>query len=213
MGNKAAGELRRRMRRDPEAQHFNAIKAHVERHVGKVAQVFEMTGDDGGTLSLLHVQTRRPAHHQVIVTSGISNTPMPVPSDMEDFERAELLLALPRDWPVSDGIWRDGDLSWPLRWLEYVGRLPLQFDTWIGWATRFPTAAPRRRSPTRVCGGLSCPALLAGSCLFPAACRFRRHDLLLRSGARLRGRNAAQARQRLRRAREVLRKSRHRLYP
>ncbi len=130
------------MGHEPEAQHFDAIKAHVERYVGEVAQVLEMTGDDGRTLSLLHVRTRRPAHHQVIVTSGISNTPMPVPNDMEDFERAELLLALPRDWPVSNDTWRDGDLGWPLRWLEYVGRLPLQFDTWIGWGHSIPNGSP-----------------------------------------------------------------------
>jgi len=142
MENKVAGEPRRQMRREAQAQHFDAIKAHVERYVGHVAQVFEMTDDDGGTLSLLHVRTRRPAHHQVIVTSGISDTLMPVPNDMEDFERAELLLALPRDWPVLDGIWRDGDLGWPLRWLEYVGRLPLRFDTWIGWGHSIPNGHP-----------------------------------------------------------------------
>ena len=142
MGKTAVGEPHPQKRRDRQAQHFNAIKAHVERHVGDVTQVYEMTGDDGGTLSLLHVQMRRPAQHQVIVTSGVSNVPMPVPDDMEDFERAELLVALPRDWPVSDNIWRDGDRGWPLRWLEYVGRLPRCFDTWIGWGHSIPNGDP-----------------------------------------------------------------------
>jgi len=83
---------------------------------------------------------QRPYH--VLVTSGVSDEPMTVPAGHEALNRAELLIALPRDWPLSEESFKDEANYWPLRWLKIVGRLPHQYQTWIGMGHTIPHGDP-----------------------------------------------------------------------
>lgn len=58
----------------------------------------------------------RPFH--VLVTSGMSDLAMTVPEGMEFFRRAELMIALPADWPIEGPRFEDEQGYWPIRLAE-----------------------------------------------------------------------------------------------
>ncbi|MEM8816692.1 MAG: suppressor of fused domain protein [Pseudomonadota bacterium] len=112
----------------------------MEKHIGAIERIYQEPAGRDFPLELLHVapQTKRPFH--VFVTRGVSNRAMRVPREMEEFARAELLLALPAAWPVAGEANENHD--WPLQWLRRIGRLPYEFDTWIGWGHSIPNGDP-----------------------------------------------------------------------
>ena len=60
---------------------------------------------------------------------------MNVPEDepQAELERAELLINLPPDWPLTDEALLEETHFWPVRLLRQIARLPLVDDTWLGW--------------------------------------------------------------------------------
>lgn len=83
-----------------------------------------------------------------LVTSGLSTRPMSVPEGVEEWARAELVLCLPADWPLTLGEGGDlGDLgdenhAWPSQLLRTLARLPHEHGTWLGWGHTVPNGHP-----------------------------------------------------------------------
>ena len=67
---------------------------------------------------------------------------MNVPEGMEAFRRVELVVALPSDWPITEEALKDESNYWPIRWLKSIGRLPHEYQTWIGWGHTIPNGDP-----------------------------------------------------------------------
>jgi hypothetical protein len=122
--------------------HLEEIEAHLEKHVGKVETVFHEIVSDLIHLDVLFVKATRVRPYHVLVTSGVSDLPMKVPDGMENFRRAELLIALPEDWPLSQEDFEDESNYWPVKWLKQIGRLPHEYETWIGWGHTIPNGDP-----------------------------------------------------------------------
>ncbi len=74
----------------------------------------------------------------VLVTSGMSAMPMTVPAGFEEFQYAELCIALDPAWPLSEESFRDDRAYWPVRLLKQLARLPHDFGTWIGHGHSIP---------------------------------------------------------------------------
>ncbi len=123
-------------------EHLQEVEAHVERHIGKVELVFHELLSDLIHLDVLYVPATADRPYHTLVTSGVSDEPMKVPEGMEKFNRAELLIALPPDWPLSDKAFQNEANYWPVRWLKQIGRLPHQYSTWIGWGHTIPNGDP-----------------------------------------------------------------------
>lgn len=117
---------------------IDAISAHIERHVGPVANVFHEIVSD-----LVHIDVHvvaptdeRPFY--TLVTSGMSEAPMTTPPEFADYRFAELAICLPPTWPLgmdatepSKGPLNDERNYWPIRLLKSTARMPHEYDTWL----------------------------------------------------------------------------------
>lgn len=72
-----------------------------------------------------------------LVTAGMSVHRMNVPPGFEQYERIELVMTLPAEWPPIDEIHqmssnRTETYSWPFDELNHLARLPYLHNTWLG---------------------------------------------------------------------------------
>jgi len=139
----------------------DTIEAHVEKHVGAIDWVFHELVSPYVHLDVLVVpaHTDRPWH--TLVTSGMSARPMAVP-DPELPAYAELVISLPPHWPLDRESWQDERHYWPVRTLKQLGRLPHEYDTWLGTGHTIPNGDPPEpyAPSTKLCGALIVPPLL-----------------------------------------------------
>jgi hypothetical protein len=118
-----------------------AIEGHIARYFGAAETVWHELASD-----LVHIDVHvtppsldRPRY--TLVTSGMSDLPMKVPPAI-DTPYAELMMALPPDWPLTAEAFRDEAAYWPVRLLKTIARLPHAFDTWIGPGHSIPNGDP-----------------------------------------------------------------------
>lgn len=123
-------------------KYLEEIDAHIERHIGKVESVFHEILSDIVHLDVHFIPATNARPYHVLVTSGVSDEPMNVPAEMEEFRRAELLIALPRSWPLTQESLKRKENYWPVGWLKQIGRLPHEYNTWIGWGHTIPNGDP-----------------------------------------------------------------------
>lgn len=77
---------------------------------------------------------------------------MNVPEELKEqkLERAELVICLPSDWKINEN---DERWYWPIRLLKSLARLPLAYDTWLGWGHTVDDEEPYADN-TDLCGVL-----------------------------------------------------------
>jgi Suppressor of fused protein (SUFU) len=136
---------------DPDNLFVTAIGEHVTRHVGPVTDAFHERVSDVVRVDLLVVGPHDGRPFTTLVTCGMSELPMRVPLENPDdlglipeLRFAELLLALPPDWPLTPDAFRDEANYWPLRWLKRLARLPHQMEGWLGLGHTVPNGDPLR---------------------------------------------------------------------
>lgn len=124
------------------AETVNAVSAHIEKHIGPIELVHHELVSDIVHVDLHWVKAtdKRPFH--TYVTSGMSDLPMTVPKELDDFKYAELMIALPKEWPTDEESWKDENHWWPLRGLKYLARFPHKYKTWLGWGHTIPNGNP-----------------------------------------------------------------------
>jgi hypothetical protein len=118
----------------------DAIHAHLEAHIGPVHRVFHELISEIVHIDIVWIPPTPDRPYHVLATTGVSDQPMTVPAGRERWRRAELLMVLPPDWPMT--AWDNDSNYWPIRWLKIVGRLPHQNQTWIGWGHTIPHQHP-----------------------------------------------------------------------
>jgi hypothetical protein len=114
------------------AVYGEEIKAHIEGHLGKIRTGFQEKWGDQSSPEVLFVRATLEQPYHVFVTCGVSDNPMNVPEGMEEYSRAEFVIALPQSWPLGVRSIQSEESTWPMRWLKQVGRLPQDKKTWIG---------------------------------------------------------------------------------
>jgi hypothetical protein len=139
-------------------KHLEEIEAHVEKHIGKIETVFHEIVSDLVHLDVLFVPATEERPYHVLVTSGVGDEPMTVPEGAEGYRHAELMMALPADWPLTEEAFKDEANYWPVRWLKMVGRLPHEYNTWIAWGHTIPNGDPAEPiADTRFIGAMLTP--------------------------------------------------------
>lgn len=65
---------------------------------------------------------------------------------------------------------RDERVYWPVRLLKTLGRIPHEFDSWLGWGHSIPNGDPPApyAPDTQLCGAVLIPPFLIGDSLFVA---------------------------------------------
>ena len=127
---------------EEHARNLEAIEAHLEKHIGPIDTVFHEIVSDLIHLDVLYIPPTPERPYTVLATSGVSDLPMSVPEGLEDRARTELLIVLPEDWRLTEEAFEDDANYWPVRWLKSVGRLPHEYDTWLGWGHTIPNGHP-----------------------------------------------------------------------
>jgi len=129
------------------------IHSHVERHIGRIDQVF--AGDPAqGTADVLHVQPVDSRPYHTLITAGMSSVAMNVPQDVSAPQRLELMMTLPEGWKPSE--------DWATRLLQSLSKLPRERASWLGWGHTVPNGdPPQPLAPhTELCGVIIAPSLL-----------------------------------------------------
>ena len=121
------------------------ILAHVERHIGPVCQIFQEIISDDLKIDILHVKSSLFRRYEVLVTTGMSAKPMKVPENSDESRLAEVLLLLPRKWPLTKPDFGDESNYWPVRLLKDVARYVHHSSTWIGFGHTVSIAESFRR--------------------------------------------------------------------
>lgn len=146
------------------------ILAHVERHIGRIEQIFQepgLSGEEAGPspqgMEVLHIAPDPALPYHLLVTAGMSRRPMAPAADGKKSDapnRLELMMILPQAWPLSDGS-GDERRGWPIRWLRTLACRPHIHNTRLDWGDVIPNDDPPRAfaAGTRLCGAILAPSL------------------------------------------------------
>jgi len=138
------------------------IRAHIEKHLGAIHQVFNEWADEVAPISVNHVAPSdvRPVH--TLVTSGMSARALPgeMRSDAPRF--LELMITLPREWQLDPKSYKLEEWFWPLRLLHMLAQWPQLTGSPLTWGQRIANGAPPQpyASTTKLCAALIVPSLL-----------------------------------------------------
>lgn len=119
----------------------DAVIAHMETHFGPVAGVFHEIVSDAIHLDVHIIAPSDEKPYHVAFTTGMAALPMTVP-DASLPARAELMLALPREWQVGNEAFRDQRWYWPIAQLKWLARLPHDYGTWLAYLHTVPNDDP-----------------------------------------------------------------------
>lgn len=125
-----------------DSENIEAISNHIEEHIGKVGMVFHELVSDMVHVDVHWVKPTQSRPWHTLVTSGMSDRPMTVPDSVAEYERAELLIQLPREWKISEDAFESERWYWPIRLIKSLARLPHEFETWLGTGHTVPNGDP-----------------------------------------------------------------------
>lgn len=110
---------------------IKAVSDHVEKHIGKIGPVLheKVSPTVHVDVNVVLADDRRPYH--TLVSSGMAELPMPVPQEFEDGKFAELMICLPKEWPIDPASFKDENFWWPIRVLKETARFPHISKTWV----------------------------------------------------------------------------------
>ena len=115
---------------DESARDLGILSDHVTRWWGDGLVFHEIVSEYVHLdVHISRATASRPYH--VLVTTGMSDRPMKTPEGSEDCRHAELMLALPPEWPLSEDDVEDEKNWWPLRHLKQTARFPHIVETWL----------------------------------------------------------------------------------
>jgi hypothetical protein len=145
--------LRHQQRVEPEqlasidAELIEAVSSHLARHFGPDGTVLHEIVSDLVHVDIHVVPATVDRKWLTLVTSGMAERPMDAPPGAEDCRYAELLLALPADWPTDEASLKDERYWWPFRLLKQLARFPHEYRTWLWLGHSMPNGSSRGVRP------------------------------------------------------------------
>ncbi len=112
---------------------LDEITRHIERNIGPIHIAFHEIVSDEFHIDVHHVKSTFLRRYEVLVTSGMSACAMNVPQDQQKQRLAEMLVVLPRGWPLNHADFSDERNYWPLRLIKALARFPHNAGTWLGY--------------------------------------------------------------------------------
>ena len=113
-------------------EEMDAVENYIEANFGTYGHVFHEVVSPDIHLDICIVEPTEERSYYMLVTLGMGAHRMNVPAELTDrkLERAELAIALPRDWNIHENA---EEHYWPIRLLKTLARLPIEDNTWLGW--------------------------------------------------------------------------------
>ena len=143
---------------------YAALEAHYAKFLGGECTVGHELISELVHIDVYHYSPIPERPYNVLATIGMSALPMNAPEGAEDARFAELVIALPATWPLSQESFEDENHYWPVRWLKQLARLPFEYDTWLSWGHTIPNGDPAEplASNTRLSGVVLLPPMNLG---------------------------------------------------
>jgi hypothetical protein len=142
---------------------IEAVSAHIEQHIGEPSFVYHQMLSAYVHVDIHIVPPSEARPFTTLVTSGMSERPMAAPPELADeCSRAELIIALPPEWPTEEPSLRDERNYWPFRLLQVLAALPHQYETWLWMGHTVPNGDPPEpyADDTSLCCAMLFPPLL-----------------------------------------------------
>ena len=111
---------------------MTCVMSHIEKSFGSVTNILHEIVSPDIHVDICVIPPHDESAYYTLVTMGMGAHRMNVPDELKEklLERAELVIALPKDWDIQS---KDRQWYWPIRLLKDLARLPGQMDTWLGW--------------------------------------------------------------------------------
>ena len=131
------------------SRYFEEIEGHVERHIGPVELVYDEISRDNHPIDIMVVPANSDRRFHYLITSGMSNKPMHLSkniSNSENWRFAELVMALPSYWPVTDQIsMQQQEWFYPIEHLKFLARIPQTYKSWLSIGHSIPNSEPAKQ--------------------------------------------------------------------
>ena len=141
------------------------ISDHIEHYIGQIDMVFHELISDTVHIDIHHVKPtiERPVH--TLITSGMSDLKMKVPSEVGSTPFMELRVTLPASWEINETSFQNENWYWPIRQLKILARLPHKYNTWLAWGHTIPNGDPAESfsDNTKLSGVIILPPINAPS--------------------------------------------------
>ena len=120
---------------DYSEEEADKVESFISENFGHFDSVFHEFASDEIHVDICIIPPTNERNFITLVTMGMGAKKMNVPSDMKDQprSRAELLICLPPDWPLSKDSLEEGKWYWPIYLLKALTRLPFGENSWIGY--------------------------------------------------------------------------------
>jgi hypothetical protein len=126
-----------------EPELIDAIDGHMTKYIGEPEGVYHQILSPYVHVDIHRIPPSEERPWTTLVTSGMSELPMAAPPELgADFSRAELVMALPPDWPTDHESFTDERVYWPFRLLQELAALPHRFETWLWFEHTIPNGDP-----------------------------------------------------------------------
>ena len=134
---------------------MSAIEQHIKNTFGEFETVFHELVSPDIHVDICVVQPSEEKDYYTLVTMGMGAHRMNVPEELAEYklERAELAIALPKDWKLDEESLKDERWYWPIGLLKVLARLPISNDTWLGFGHTMEKQSPFAKNTT-LCGAL-----------------------------------------------------------
>ena len=125
-------------------EEMEIVEGHIQQHFGDFENVFHELASPDIHVDICVVQPSAERDYYTLVTMGMGAHRMNVPEELAEYklERAELAIALPKDWKLKQEDMKDDRWYWPIRLLKSLARLPIASDTWLGWGHTMDNQEP-----------------------------------------------------------------------
>lgn len=113
-------------------KELDLYEKYIEEQFGDYNEVFHEIVSPDIHLDIIIIPPTESNNYYKLITMGMGAYKMNVPKEFKQYqlERAELVLYLPPTWNIKSN--REEDY-WPIRQLKVLARLPIQYDTWLGY--------------------------------------------------------------------------------
>ena len=136
-------------------KEMEAIEGHIQQYFGEFENVFHELSSPDIHVDICVVPPSKERNYYTLVTMGMGAHRMNVPEELAEYklERAELAIALPKDWKLKHEDLKNERWYWPIRLLKDLARLPITCDTWLGWGHTTDNQEPYANN-TQLCAAI-----------------------------------------------------------
>ena len=134
---------------------METIEGHIQQYFGKFENVFHELASPDIHVDICVVPPSEERDYYTLVTMGMGAYRMNVPQELAEYklERAELAIALPKEWKLKHEALKDERWYWPIRLLKVLARLPIASDTWLGFGHTMDNQQPFTEN-TKLCAAI-----------------------------------------------------------